>query len=326
MSRGSRARAGVLSILLVCISLLLALTGAHGRSSGSFAGPADSCGSGDADPSGVEPDSLPGAQQVQALHASYPSRISGAEVRDGEWALEMDGVWYYWADGRLLPDALRDRAHEFVPIHLYRYELGSMPSREITPDLERVLSERTTQHSDGRTDERQRFNDFLDSLYQISSARDAERIVRRVSFLGFNTRVHPLVVEPLAQVERLVLAVMPHDESVARFVRDLSAVHGFTWRNIAGTARRSYHSYGVAVDLIPRSYAGTFPYWLWAAQAGIDSWWDDATAKRWAVPQPIIDAFEASGFIWGGKWLFFDNLHFEYRPESIYMAEHRPAS
>jgi hypothetical protein len=32
-------------------------------------------------------------------------------------------------------------------------------------------------------------------------------------------------------------------------------------------------------------------------------------------PQPVVDAFEGEGFYWGGKWLFFDNMQFEYRPE-----------
>ena len=29
----------------------------------------------------------------------------------------------------------------------------------------------------------------------------------------------------------------------------------------------------------------------------------------------MIQIFEAEGFIWGGKWDFYDNMHFEYRPE-----------
>ena len=38
-------------------------------------------------------------------------------------------------------------------------------------------------------------------------------------------------------------------------------------------------------------------------------------------PQPVIDAFERNGFVWGGKWLFFDPLHFEYRPETLLLAD-----
>jgi hypothetical protein len=38
---------------------------------------------------------------------------------------------------------------------------------------------------------------------------------------------------------------------------------------------------------------------------------------RWEnrIPQFIVDAFEAEGFIWGGRWYHYDTMHFEYRPE-----------
>jgi hypothetical protein len=37
-------------------------------------------------------------------------------------------------------------------------------------------------------------------------------------------------------------------------------------------------------------------------------------------PAAVIGAFEKQGFVWGGKWLFFDTMHFEYRPEILLMA------
>ena len=40
-------------------------------------------------------------------------------------------------------------------------------------------------------------------------------------------------------------------------------------------------------------------------------------SERWKPPQAVIDAFEAEGFIWGGKWYHFDTIHFEYRPEIV---------
>ena len=39
--------------------------------------------------------------------------------------------------------------------------------------------------------------------------------------------------------------------------------------------------------------------------------------SRWMPPYEIINIFEEEGFIWGGKWLIWDNMHFEYRPELI---------
>ena len=37
----------------------------------------------------------------------------------------------------------------------------------------------------------------------------------------------------------------------------------------------------------------------------------------------IVDAFQKHGFVWGGKWLFFDTMHFEYRPELLGMSGKR---
>jgi len=269
---------------------------------------------------------LPGAAEMQAMVAAYPTRIDRAEVRDGEWALLMDGEWYYWASGRLLPATLRSEADSYVGIRFYRYEPGPVQMREIDAALEGRLLERTSQQSDGDPDTRERFNDFLDTLYEIASRNDAERQVRSVEFLGRSTRVHPLLVEPLARVERTILAKAVDHPQVGEFLDGLASVHGYNWRNIAGTVRRSYHSYGIAVDLVPYSYRGEWPYWLWAAQSGVNEWWELPVQSRWQIPQQIVDAFEANGFIWGGKWLFFDNLHFEYRPESMIIAERRSAA
>jgi len=38
------------------------------------------------------------------------------------------------------------------------------------------------------------------------------------------------------------------------------------------------------------------------------------------VPDEIVGIFEKYGFIWGGKWLFYDNMHFEYRPEILILS------
>ena len=38
-------------------------------------------------------------------------------------------------------------------------------------------------------------------------------------------------------------------------------------------------------------------------------------------PWEIVAAFEAQGFIWGGKWYHYDIMHFEYRPELLAKAQ-----
>lgn len=252
---------------------------------------------------------------------AYPHRIEEIGVRSGEWGLRMDGAWYYWADGRLLPREHKETPEEFASIRFYgSYRFGPPQDRELSPELEARLRERSNL---GARDERTRFNGFLDKLYQVGSRRDAETIMERIEFFGHSTRVHPVVVGPLARVEERLTRIAESDAEVRSFVEGIRELHGYNWRNIAGTNRRSYHSYGVAVDLLPRSYGGRWAYWLWAAQSGNGAWWNIPVEERWLLPQPVIDTFEREGFVWGGKWLFFDNIHFEYRPESIILARWR---
>ncbi|HNY22827.1 MAG TPA: M15 family metallopeptidase, partial [Treponemataceae bacterium] len=38
-------------------------------------------------------------------------------------------------------------------------------------------------------------------------------------------------------------------------------------------------------------------------------------------PAAVVEAFEREGFVWGGKWLLWDNMHFEYRPELLVLQK-----
>lgn len=73
----------------------------------------------------------------------------------------------------------------------------------------------------------------------------------------------------------------------------------FKYRNIAGTNRLSPHSYGIAIDInLQNSH-----YWRWHNK------------YKNLIPEKIVHIFEKHGFIWGGRWVHFDTMHFEYRPE-----------
>ena len=85
----------------------------------------------------------------------------------------------------------------------------------------------------------------------------------------------------------------------------------FNYRVISGTTRLSPHSFGIAIDLA----SDKRDYWKWASK--------DAGGQRLAsYPSELVETFENSGFIWGGKWSHFDILHFEYRPEIILKARY----
>ncbi|MDR2341650.1 MAG: SH3 domain-containing protein [Campylobacteraceae bacterium] len=93
------------------------------------------------------------------------------------------------------------------------------------------------------------------------------------------------------------------DETYLEFLQYPSGTYNY--RNIADTSRLSMHAFGIAIDLDVK-YAN---YWLW----------DIKTKKTYEnhLPQEIVDIFEKHGFIWGGKWLHYDTMHFEYRPELL---------
>lgn len=260
---------------------------------------------------------LPGERETRALAEAYPGRVLAREARGGQWAVRVGERWYAWAEGRLLPEEDRDRWEEFTPLRFYTYYRGPRVRPAPTPEQVEVLKAR---NSAGNTDNRPRSDAFLDGLYGISSAEEAEKTMVDVPFLGKRLRVHPLLAAPLARVEARVRAAEARDAALRGFVAGLAQIQGFNWREIAGTTRRSYHGYGSAVDVVPRSYGGGFAYWRWAFEAGIEEWWDLPDDRIWQVPAAFIDAFESEGFVWGGKWLWFDAVHFEYRPEVILMA------
>jgi hypothetical protein len=131
--------------------------------------------------------------------------------------------------------------------------------------------------------------------------------------------VHYSILEELALVEERILEAAKTSAEVRQWINRLDTLTGWNWRTIADTQSRSFHAYGAALDLLPRSYGGLQTYWLWTAENYPD-WWAVPYERRSHPPEAVIRAFEEYGFIWGGKWLFFDTMHFEYRPEILLLS------
>lgn len=84
----------------------------------------------------------------------------------------------------------------------------------------------------------------------------------------------------------------------------------FNYRVISGTNRLSPHSFGIAIDL----KSDKKDYWKWSSK-------ENGEQRINEYPEELVNAFEKNNFIWGGKWGYFDILHFEYRPEIILKAK-----
>jgi hypothetical protein len=71
--------------------------------------------------------------------------------------------------------------------------------------------------------------------------------------------------------------------------------------------------------LLAPQLGGKAAYRRWAMDVNAE-WWTIPYDRRWMMPSAVVAAFEHQGLVWGGKWLFFDTMHFEYRPEIFILS------
>ncbi|WP_245535046.1 M15 family metallopeptidase [Leadbettera azotonutricia] len=255
-------------------------------------------------------------QVMRALSEAYPDRTGPAEFRDSDWAIQVYGEWFYYADGRLLPESLRAKAADYDPQPFYNYaaELPpwTPPSIEESERMKNMMASRR-QHPAKRSQH------FYDALWRAHNQGESWERVKQIRFLGLTVMVHYSIIEELSLVEEFILNEAKTNAAVKQWIDGLKSIDGWSWRNIAATASRSYHSYGAAIDLLPKSWGGLETYWQWAAEKNPE-WWAVPYTRRFHPPMEVVKAFEALGFLWGGKWMTYDTMHFEYRPEILLLS------
>lgn len=258
-----------------------------------------------------------GRVEMYAIARAWPNEIDELAYRNGSWSLRIENRWFAWAEGRLLPEDERDRWMEFDGYRFYRYPLSLPVFSPLSPEAGTLLSARVNERE---TNPVPRSELFLETLLGAETRRSLETQLVTYDLFGHSFRMHRVVGEALSRVAEDLRRLAVSDPEVVTFFEAIRSIEGYSYREIAGQLSRSYHSYGLALDIIPRSYENRFPYWRWAWQAGIEEWWNLSYEKRWMVPESIVSAFERYGFIWGGKWLYFDSIHFEFRPELLLIA------
>jgi hypothetical protein len=254
-------------------------------------------------------------QVMKALAKAYPDRLGPAEFRDGDWAVPIRGDWYYYADGKLLPGELREKAQDYdgQPFYNYPAELPAWKAPE--PEEEerfRGMAERRRRNPSKRSQH------FFDALWRAHNKEEAWDRIKSIRFLGHTVMIHYAILEELALTEERILSESKTNSRIRAWIAGLSTLDGWNWRNIADTQSRSFHAYGAALDILPKNYGRSNTYWLWTAQ-WTPEWWTVPYEKRLHPPDEVVKAFEAYGFIWGGKWLFYDTMHFEFRPEILIL-------
>jgi hypothetical protein len=252
-------------------------------------------------------------QIMKAFAAGYPGRIGKAVERNGDWAVPVFGVYFYYAGGRLLPESLRPREKSYDPQPFYDYPKEQPPWRRPTPK-EAAQMQRWHQERDKKPPRRCQL--FFDALWRAHSRNEAYSRLKTIIFLGHKVEVHYAIMEELALVEQDIQDAAKKSPRVRTWLKGLTNVTCWNWRNVADTESRSFHAYGAAVDLQMAPQKNQYSYWLWAAQARAD-WWNTPYSQRQQPPPEVVRAFEHHGFCWGGKWPLFDTMHFEFRPEIL---------
>jgi hypothetical protein len=218
---------------------------------------------------------------LRCLITAYPDAL---RERAGTVAL-ADGTPAIWDDGRDKDLDQRIADPDLEDVLAQRYPAGA-PIEPVPAGVEpgRVRHDPLFEAAYGRTPEEVRR-----SLVEVRWPFQA----RAIEFQSQNGAA--------AALERVAARLQAAPAHVRRCVAPSAGTYNA--RNIRGTDQPSAHSYGIAIDVA----ISCGDYWLWARPfTGV---W------RNRMPEPIVTAFEAERFVWGGRWHRYDTMHFEYRPE-----------
>jgi len=266
--------------------------------------------------SGWEPQSNRGEQVMRAYAAAFPKAITQVEYRENDWAVLLRGRWFYYAEGRLLPEDQREKAESWARQSFYPYPEELPPWKE--PEGERA--ERLKNALANRKANPPRRNpEFYDTLWQSHTRAESAANQVQMSFLGKNFSVHRELEERLKKIDAIIRETARTNPAVKAYIEEIGSIGAWNWRNVAVTASRSYHSYGAAVDILPKNLKGMATYWQWEADKN-PGWYKIPYTERYHPPQIVVKIFERYGFCWGGKWALFDTMHFEYRPEIMLLG------
>lgn len=220
----------------------------------------------------------------------------------------------YWAGGRLLTkEALPQK--DSYPLLLYDYPLFvPNPINFSSNDIKNILA---FSNPNARSSIKGTPMFFYNIIYDTATRNSTEQHITRIQFLGKRSNVHESIKPLLLEIENRIKVVARTDKEVMQFINTLQSADSYSWRNIGDSGNRSFHSMGLAIDILPRNWNRKNIYWAWRRDIDGDNWPLLSLDRRWMPPQKVIDIFEEKGFIWGGKWAIWDNMHFEYRPEIL---------
>ena len=235
-------------------------------------------------------------REINAILEAYGNYISKIETKENDVVFHINNKEVYYCEGRLLSKANIKNKKTYKSV-LYSY-----------PGVQNNIIDIV------EWDKTPRSSDFTEALFGAPS--EISNNCKWIKFIRHSIFINNEIIEKLSKVESEILEAAKKKPEVIKFLDDCKAIYAYMPRNIRGTKSKSFHSFGLALDLIPESYNNKDVVWSWTKVFN-KNWHLVPKEKRWAPPKEVIQAFENHGFIWGGNWLRYDNIHFEYRPEIL---------
>lgn len=243
-----------------------------------------------------------------SARSTIPWELSRLQLAYPGFIRTVDERFIHWRDGSVTEwSSARDRLlrHLRTP-PTYEELLKRQPVR----DFSRGLVERMYEDDEGR----QTFLEILKKVYG-ATPQQVERNLRVVRFMPRTLNLTLRFNERNGAADALEAVGRELDALPPIYHRYLQRSTTYINRSIRGTRIPSLHSWGIAIDINPRF--GN--YWRWDVAATRRT----NQRPRNRIPLEIVNIFEKHGFLWGGRWYFYDTLHFEYRPE-LFLSEPQP--
>ncbi|MCL2704611.1 MAG: M15 family metallopeptidase [Spirochaetaceae bacterium] len=253
--------------------------------------------------------------EVKALYRAYSNFIDEIKYVNDDWLITIRGVDLYWAGGKLLPPNKKTDEDKYRSYGFYKYP-DELP--EIVKEADAQMLERFNRYTNIR-ENLQRDNTFLETLYGGKNLKEIQKHLKVINILGFRAEAHDSIIDRYYAIDKEIKEAALRNPEVKQFLSSLGSASTFIWRDIENSKSKSYHSFGIAMDINPKKLGNKQIYWNWTSNYN-EKWYSVPYSQRWMVHPEVIRIFEKYGFVWGGKWLPFDNMHFEYRPEILIFS------
>lgn len=262
--------------------------------------------------------------EVSILKKAYPQIefVIDFDSEQNDYTVEVKrgnvSKVYYWCEGLYLPKEQLANKEKYYRV-ITNYINTLQDPAEFSEERIKAIKQFSSKENRKKSSFSSKF--IFDTIYDAGNRKHTEWHLDQVKFLGKYCTVHEDIVAPLSRVEKSILELSKTNEDVKSFVDTLYSCQAYNWREIRDAGTRSFHSYGIAIDILPVKWTKKIIYWGFEKNEGNEDWMLIPVKDRWMPPESVIRAFENEGFIWGGYWAVWDNMHFEYHPELVIASK-----